>query len=275
MKKNHFLLLSALIIPLFYPQLSHARISLPFSTTFECPPQDQSTPGWVNCDGLSKAGDNSTDSGKLSEITSSATFEGGGGGLGHRYWIGPGSNNNSGGINFDFTAPQSEVYVRWYVRWQKGLDLDDSQKVLYSIGAGTPLQVYFDLGDNPHALRVVLAGNPSTVQGWGWFELNGNSNASDEEWHCFEVHFKNNPGATDVAEWWIDGVKRLHFSDLDYAGDMGGFGLPANQRVDNPSGDFFNDTDDIVIRTTGPIGCIPQTAHPPSPPSSPKGLRVR
>lgn len=161
--------------------------------------------------------------------------------------------------------------MRWYVRWKSGLDLEDSQKVLYATeGFGTLLHTYFDLGDNPNAIRIVVGGTPYKVQGWGWYEMNGNSNTSDEKWHCFEVHFKNNPGGgADIAEWWIDGVKRLSFSNLSYQADMAGFGLPSNQRVDNLSGDFFNDVDDVVIQTTGPIGCLSGG------PAAPKNLKVQ
>lgn len=261
MRFMFIVLIFALSISFFYPKRSHADITIPFSSTFNCPEQNQSTAGWVNCDGLKRAGAHTTSAGNVSQITSSANFPGGGGGRGHRYWIGPGTNNNSGGIDFEF-PPQSELYVRWYVRWQPGLDLNNSQKMLYfAFGQN----VYFDMGDNSTAIRVVVSGEPSTVQGWGWDQLsdgNALANISDGSWHCTEIHVKRVPGSNnDIAEWWFDGVRRLHFTNLNFSSDFTIFGAPANQRA-NVSVDMWNDTDDFEVRTTGPIGCLDAPAPP-------------
>lgn len=239
---------------------AHAAITLPFSTTFDCAEQDQSSGGWVDCDGLSAAGAHTTSLGAESQITSAANYSLGGGGRGHRYWIGPGSNNNSGGIDFELAIPQTELYIRWYVRWESGLDLDDSQKVLYSIGGGSATEVYFDLGDNNDMVRVVSSGDViAFADGFGWSDLNGGSDASDGAWHCFEVRIKNNAVAgTDVVTWWIDGVQRLNATNVSFNSNdaIVVFGVPSNQRAHNFSGDKFNDTDDFAVRTTGPIGCL-------------------
>lgn len=265
-------LIFALSISFFYPKRSHADITIPFSSTFNCPEQSQSTAGWVNCDGMTKAGDHTSSSGSESQITTAANYPGGGGGRGHRYWIGPGDNNNSGSIRFDFdSTPTREMWVRWYVRWEAGLDLNNSQKVLYIIG-GNNLQIYFDIGDNENKIRVVSSGNIMVGQeGFGWLDLNGGSAQSDGAWHCFEIYVKNNTTAgTDILTWWIDGVQRAHTSTATFNSNdpVRGFGLPANQRAHNISRDYFNDTDDIAISTTGRIGCI-------GGPAAPKNLKVQ
>ena len=110
------------------PPSVSAGITLPFSTTYNCPEQQQGStnPFWVTCDGISKAGDWTTKNGSKEQITSAANYPGGGGGRGQRHRIGdsgaPVNNtNNSGGVSFSFNTRHNEVYIRFYVRWEAGM----------------------------------------------------------------------------------------------------------------------------------------------------------
>jgi hypothetical protein len=233
-----------------------AAIDIPAVIEFNCSEQDQSSVGWVNCEGAQSAGAHTTSAGSRSQITSSANHPDSVG-LGHRYWIGNGTSNNSGGIDFSFTDPVTgnyELWIGWYLRYQAGFDLsaDPSHKVLY-FAFGQDL--YFDIGDNDTAIRVVVGGQPCTVQGWGWNQISdgaGTANVSDGNWHWTKVRIKRNEGSNnDVVEWWWDGVKRLECTTLNLPEPLTIFGLPANQRA-NLAGDMWNDTDRITVQFTDP-----------------------
>jgi hypothetical protein len=118
-------------------------------------------------------------------------------------------------------------------------------------------------------LGIVVNGNPYDSppgNGWNAIMTNGGKDArgnktSDGQWHLFEIHLKmDTNGRNGVVEWWVDGVRRLYRTDVNFnykyragwsymvIGSNGG-------RVANggPSA-YYVDYDDIVISTTGPIG---------------------
>ncbi|MFZ5468698.1 MAG: MYXO-CTERM sorting domain-containing protein [Myxococcota bacterium] len=239
-------------------------ISLPFSTTYDCAEQQAYTPS-LSCDGLSWYGAWTTQAGANEQVTSAANYPDGGGGRGQRHWIGNGLNQNSGSILYDFPAT-NEVYVRWYVRWQPGLATtsgSSGQKVLYFAGngCGNGGGCYFDI--QGAALRTVVAGRPYTTTTYGWNALNGGVNSSTGAWSCFEIHVKSEtaPDAGNgVAQWWIDGTLRHDHRTVSFGNSATGFNffiLPENANVVTVSGqDMYNDIDDVIVQTTGPIGCI-------------------
>lgn len=247
------------------PFKAEAQFTLPFSTTFNCAEQNQDTLGWVvNCDGIVKAGDNRTTGGSDDAITTSANYPGGGGFRGHRYWIGPGQNNNSGSVNYVFTATDN-LYIRYYVRWQAGLPLNYQKMVYFDAPPQSP---YMEMGDNPTTIRIVIGGSPIAVSGWGWQNLNNGSTNSDGAWHCTEMHLQSVAGSNnDIVEWWFDGVRRMNITTANLPTSFSRFGMPQNQNTDGGHPDMYNDTDDVVIRTTGPIGCI-GAAITPNPPTN-------
>ncbi|MFZ3066075.1 MAG: fibronectin type III domain-containing protein, partial [Nitrospirota bacterium] len=117
---------------LLLPNIASAAVNLPWSTTYNCPEWKQAD-GNPNCDGLTAYGGWVTTDGKEEQITSAANYPGGAGGRGQRHWLGDGSANNSGGTKIEFTSPQSELWIRWYMRFQTGFTWSDLQnfKILY------------------------------------------------------------------------------------------------------------------------------------------------
>jgi hypothetical protein len=275
------------------PSTASAQITLPFSTTYDCPEQSQDTPGWVTCDGQSKGGDWQTQNSSAEQITAAANYPGGGGGRGHRHWFGQShaTTNNSGGVSYSFTQQVQEVYVRWYVRWQAGTKLGgDTQpiarnhKVIYFAGGncGYPSGCYWDIGGDHFAFVV---NGRSKFFGAGWDGMFGGSyNApSDGRWIMMEIHMKNETGGLNngVAQWWVDGKLVVDQHDIDFAGSTGfwGFILPSNHQFTTVQGDccdMFEDFDDVAIRTTGPIGPVAGggSSSSGSAPTAPVNLRI-
>jgi len=261
------------------PRPGHANIDLSsgsFSTTYNCSEQSQNTSGWVTCDGIKKSGDWRTALGSMEQITSAADYPAGGGGRGQRHWIGNGTNVASGVVTYEFTTPQPEIYVRWYVRFQSGLALAQSggsHKFLYFNGTfcqGHSMGCYLLMQQGNILLTV--AGTTYQDSTWGWNDLHGGQNSADGQWHCMEAHFKTNGPGTGIVQWWVDGTLRLDKNNVDYRSPYAGFGgfiMPSNGVFATVGGtDMFEDIDNMSISRTGRIGCIGLSL-----PSSPSNLR--
>ena len=198
------------------PRSGHADIDLSsgvFETTYNCAEQIQGTPEWVTCDGLGKSGGWTTALGSLEQITSAANNPFGGGGRGQRHWIGDGVNVASGVVTYEFTTPQPEVYIRWYVRFQPGLALssgDGSHKFLYFNGSfcqGHLGGCYLLMRKSNISMTVAGTNYPNDT--WSWNAMNGGTNSADGNWHCMEAHVKTNGPGTGVVQWWVDGGTAL------------------------------------------------------------------
>jgi hypothetical protein len=274
------------------PGTASAQINLPFSSTYDCPEQSQDTSGWVSCDGQGKGGDWQTSNSSAEQITAAANYPGGGGGRGQRHWIGQSSPgpNNSGGVNYSFAQQVQEVWIRFYVRWERGLKLGGNtqpiarnHKIVYFAGGncGYPSGCYFDIGGGHFAFVV---NGRSTLVGSGWDGMfNGSDAPSDGRWMMMEFHMKNETGSQNngIAQWWIDGQLVLDQRNLDFAGSTGfwGFILPSNHQFTTVNGaccDMYEDIDDIAIRTTGPIGPVSGGSSGSSglTPTAPVNLRI-
>jgi len=235
------------------PASAMATINLPFSTTYDCAEQDQNDAGWVTCDGISKELD-SHPSGCPEAITTSANYSSGEGGRGQRHWMNSGTNSNSGNLAYSFSQV-SELFVRWYVRFESGVDLGSSSsphKILYfnGTGCGHGGGCYFAISDS--TIRLTNAGNNFTNGNtWGWTDMMGGSTA-DGNWHWFEAHVTTG----GVAQLYVDGTLRLDRSDVSYGSSgFSKFSLPSNGDFDH-SGCKAEDIDEVAIQTTGPIGAF-------------------
>lgn len=119
------------LLILIYPHKSIAGVDLPWSTTFDCSEWHKYSDS-LSCDGLEKFGAWHC-KGKYEEITVAANFPAGGGGKGQRHWEGDGSNIGSGGLAITFNSLQSELWIRWYMRYEAGFKWNrlEYDKILY------------------------------------------------------------------------------------------------------------------------------------------------
>lgn len=227
-------------------------VTLPFSTTYNCAENNQDSGNWPNCGGLSAWGGWHAVAGSGEQITTSANNPGGGGGRGQRHWVSNDKNVNSGSLSVSF-ATQTEIYVRYYFRYQPGITMlfnSVPQKMIYFGNS-----IYCGLG--PTIVRLTVNGTDFDNGGtWGYNDLMGGS-TGDGQWHWTEWHLNLNTG---VVQAWFDGVLRLNSSSVNYAGRSGdfvSFSFPENGQFGiTPGIDLYQDVDDLAISTTGPIGAL-------------------
>lgn len=248
-------------------------VTLPWSTSYNCSETDQFQAGWPNCDGLGLWG-LWTAGGKGEQITTAANNPSGGGGRGQRQWNGDGSNVVSGGAKIDF-SPVTEIYVRWYMRYQLGYkwgSLSYDKILYYHDGRNIP-EFY---GGN--YWNFYAAGTNHTIANAGFSTANGGP-TGDGKFHCYEIHQKINPGTgDDIGEFWLDGVYKGKVTGFDYSRPFDGFGIGENQANPANGTTAYVDFDDVAIQTTGPIGCLGGTAPPSggatTPPPAPQNLTI-
>ncbi len=271
-----------------------AAVPLPWSTTYNCPDWKQSdglSEQAVNCNGLAGWGGWTTPNGSEEQITAAANFPSGGGGKGQRHWIGDGRNNLSGGSSVVFTSPQKELWIRWYMRYEFGFQWDPltHHKWIYVsphyyVTTSEPPVVFDWEGWDTASIWTVggdcagsnrCASTPgsgwNTVMASGPLDANGNRQ-SDGQWHAYEVHLKlNTPGIADgVAETWIDGIRRISATGIDFirTGGWTYLAMAENAGYAANGRDAYVDYDDVVISTTGYIGPLPTDTLAPAAPSN-------
>lgn len=243
-----------------------AVVNIPFSTTYNCPEQNQKDTTWVTsgniCDGLRKNGDNTTSAGSLEQITTAANYPGGAGGRGQRHWNGPANNNNSGGTYASFSSIQPELYIRWYQRYQAGFSWAplsyDKLWYIQTDVVGKDAIVEFTGSNGFQAFAQGGSGSAHQCTNCGYSTIYPGG-VSDGSWFCVEVHIKmDTNGANGVSEYWLNGVQKYSFNNVNFGTRPGWTGsIIMSNQADVPSGpDMFVDVDDIRIQTTGPIGCI-------------------
>jgi hypothetical protein len=233
MKIQFSLLLVISGLFLLTPNVSSAAVNLPWSTTYNC--ADWAWNGGIDpiCDGLIRGGDWTCDNGDgtvgREQITASANYSGGVGGKGQRHWLGDGVNNVSGGLNTSFSSSQSEIWVRWYMRYEQGFQWNPylmNQKILYFDPTSFPRLIVEYYGQNRVQIYSYAAnqGYPSAEgAGWNAIMANGGTDArgnktSDGQWHLWEFHVKiDTNGADGVLELWIDNNKVIDVNNANLA----------------------------------------------------------
>ena len=267
---------------LLLPNVASAAVNLPWSTTYNCSDWTQSNGlQTVNCDGLRGEGgwtcDNGAGTVREEQITAAANYSGGGGGKGQRHWLGDGVNNVSGGLAAAFQSSQSELWVRWYMRYEQGFEWNPylgNQKILYFDPTAFPRLIVEYYGQDRVQIYSYASGQgyPSVGNGWNTIMANGGTDArgnktSDGQWHLWEFHVKmDTNGSNGVLELWIDNNKVIDVNNANLAAAplssllIGSNGFtPGNGRC------MYVDYDDIVIRPTGPIGGSMPDKLAPSP----------
>ena len=254
------------IAVLFVFHTTNAAVNLPWSTTYNC--ADWTQGQTLNCDGLGTHGGWTTSNGSREQITAAANYQGGSGGRGQRHWLGDGVNNISGGLSVSFASPQSEIWIRWYMRYEQGFQWNPylmNQKILYFDPTSFPRLIVEYYGQDRVQIYsyATSQGYPSVGNGWNTVMANGGTDArgnktSDGQWHLWEFHVKmDTNGSNGILELWIDQKKVIDATNANLGATVlqylaigeNGF-TPGNGR------DMYVDYDDIVISTTGPIGPV-------------------
>lgn len=205
-----------------------------------------------------------------STINSSGNYSGGGGGKGFRVATGDGDDVLGASPVFSLTTDQSEIWIRWYVRfpagfaWQKLLYLksiyitmsDGKQNVAFET-LSSSLSLYVDGGwHNNNRDSCTCTGTDAS---FGWYAIQGASNPlGDGQWHCMEIHLKSNTSvgvANGVYQAWVDGVLRAHHDKVNFGTrSFRGFNFQCNQNWPLNNGCVFVDYDDFAFQITTPSG---------------------
>lgn len=249
---------------LLAPMTVWATITLPWSTTYNCPELEEGTSPWIGggadlgCDGIQSFGE-WTANGQGEQITTDANNPSGGGVRGQRQWVCDGSNCNSGSTIVFFTAAQSEFYIRWYMRYQLGFAWNTLayDKLLYIRDGVEAVIINMYETDGLRMLNDHdQINSPICLPGCGHQTIMGGS-TGDGQWHWYEVHLKEDTnGANGIAQMWVDGVLRIDRADVNFGAKVGWTSIEIGENQATPANgaNVYTDFDDIAIQTTGPIG---------------------
>ena len=265
----------------------NAAVDLPWSTTYNCPEWNQ-TQGGLSCNGLQKALDG-TCQGQGEQITQSANYPGGGGGKGQRHWQGDGTNSNSGGTLLNFNSPQKELWIRWYMRYEKGFkwsSLSYDKWLYINTGAQGKDCIPEFYGSN--GISVGAQGTPNPHQVFankGWQAIYGSQ--SDGSWFCVEIHIKmDTNGSNGIGRLWLNGELIASNTAVNWSGGNSTarqgwtrFLIGSNQKSPSNGRPMYVDFDDFYVTNTRPsnrdahgnyfIGPIGSGSNPPTEPQQP------
>jgi hypothetical protein len=263
----------------------HASAAAPvWQTTFNCSDWNQQLGlgvGTVNCDGMSGEGDWGNTfgpNGHGSEITAAANYAAGGGGKGFRMYRDDGFDVNSGGMWVNLPAASTEVWVRFYMRYQSGFQWLNGgpsfTKDVYMLGNTAPNFTMGFHSTNSWGL-VIVSPQSDHLASPGWSGINGGP-VGDGKFHCYEWHSKvGSTTSNGVAEVWVDNRQTLSDSNVNFSGtgNWRQFALGENSSSPNNGRAMAVDYDDVAVSVTGRVGCI---GAPPAPraPATPQNLRI-
>jgi hypothetical protein len=249
--------------------VARAQAAPLFQTTFNCPDwnQNMGLGDAAVCsagDGISGNGGWTTSNGSVDQITAAANNPAGGGGKGFRHWVGDGLNNGGGGIGIQF-SPRSELWIRYYIRYQSGFGWGGSifHKQIY-VTQGAPGTFYFGLhaGSIGGHVEVDQNGGGIKLSSMSWSAMQGGS-TGDGQFHCMEIHVKMNSTGTSsdgVFEMWHQGTQIYSASNVHFSNSTGAawsnFFTSNHNAPSNGGVDVYVDYDDIVVSDSGYIGPI-------------------
>ncbi len=242
------------------PNLSNAVI-LPWSMNFDsCPDYNDSNNGqaWpLGACGLSENGNDNqscpTGGNIWSQLNASGQNAYDAPGKGFRVSIGDGDNNGSTRFYTSLDQPYTELWVRWYMRYQAGFQWSGGspqyQKLIY-LDVGGSYSVIEWLGNGFGIGRA----NNNYVVPYGWQNIFGGV-GSDGLWHAYEAHLKmDTNGSNGVLDFWVDGIYRGGLTNINYGTTTwsGYLEFATNQNAPANGTCMFNDWDDIAIQATTP-----------------------
>lgn len=277
------------------PSAAPPGATLIFSTTFPtsatlesgitrtCHATNQKTPpsGWDDTE-ICGSGDNITAHGGFvtlahpngDELTLSANFTGGAGGLGFRHWVADQHDNNGGGIKLKVGAsnggtPPGNFYLRFYIRYMAGWTWGDVHapdpdysKDLYGLFT-TGTFPNFTLGY--HADHFWVWNGPGcgsqtlcSASNTGWATTQGAA-TGDGLFHCRQLHIDNTGGVgAAVVQLIDDGVTKISVTNGDFGSTGGLDELVIGSNLDwplNGAGEGSMDYDDFAISVTSMPSC--------------------
>ncbi|MFA6146789.1 MAG: hypothetical protein WC899_01085 [bacterium] len=297
MKKTYiFLILSVLAFPFRGEAAFDTITSLPHSASaVSCadfdqgliPPNPDPYEGTTNCEKVNTYGTWYTDSAHGFKITSAANYPGGAGGKGFRQWYGDSNNSGSGMADFRFNPRPTELWIRYYARWEAGFNAANTggatglwQKMLYLYNTSSVPSIAFSSlrGSGCEMQSYGTTGNFDDYgSGCGATQLGFDpvTQLSNGQWQLIEWHFKiANPA---ILEFYINGTKaweKLGWNAT--AAGWTGIGrilVPSNNHTLNNGRVMYYDQDDFAFSTTGRIGPyvggIISSPPPPTPTPAP------
>lgn len=250
-----------------------------FQTTFDCPDWNQSigigdADVCTTGDGISGSGLWTSSNGSTDRITAAANNPSGLGGKGFRHYRGDGNNNGGGGIRITLPQSTTQMWVRFYMRYSLGFQ--------WSYAPDAHPQYTKDLFWNEGTIFGyqgpgwgIYANSTHFTSSLGWYPSQGNSYTGDGKFHCFEYYLQKN-GTAGAAALWVDGVQYLNAQSINLgANSWSSFMLGENQAIVVGAGstDYYTDYDDVVVSTTGRIGCL--SSGDSVAPSAPMSLQVQ
>lgn len=277
MRRSSYIYALAAVLAYSVIAAASGRAATLWTSTFNCNDWTESSSTWysINCDSLTGAGfdfcSDSTGS-HPTQITSLANNSSGGGGKGLRTLNGDGKDNSSGSLRVSFASRQAELWVSWSMRYEAGFNW--SPQLYYD------KWLYFDVGDTCAVVPewygtdqvnvwTACGQNYSSASGNGWNSIMGGS-ASDGKYHAFKLHMKmDTNGSNGIIEMWVDGMKRISATNVNFGGGAGKtgwgwFNISSNQNsVGNNNTCMAVDFDDFVVSTTDTSDSL-APSNPPS-----------
>jgi hypothetical protein len=263
---------------------SSAQSSLVWQTTFNCGDWNQSM--GIGESQVCNSGDGISGHGTWAtpghpngdEITLAANYSGGAGGRGFRHWRADGFDVNGGGIKIGMPSGLTDLWVRFYMRYQAGFAWNPSgspgfTKDIYALGNPGP-DWTFGFHGSGGMWGWTNSGSADTGS-IGWTSIMGGA-TSDGRWHCYEYHVKlGTTTSNGIKEYWVDGNLGLRTTSANTgtSGNWRELVFGSNQNAPANGGDMYTDYDDIAMSASGRIGCL-GAAPGPAAPSAPSNLHI-
>jgi len=264
-------ILLVLCLLLLLPVTVLSAVTLPWSTTFDCP--DWSDGSAYDCNGITQSGQWDLN-GVYEQVDVLGNNQTGGGFKGQRHWVGDGqSGSNTGGMAVTLDGNPSEIWVRFYMRFPAGFVWSAPYqyqphfyKIMLIYSATSTSKRQFTLTDDGMSIAGQDAPVPVSPDGIGWdtVQVAGGQDGSgawqgDGQFHCYEVRMKMDTGSVDGEfDVWIDGELKWSTVDAEFNNDTGFSSLVFGSNAEEPDNgaDVAIDYDDISISSTGYIGPI-------------------
>ncbi len=146
---------------------------------------------------------------------------------GARFWVDDGTNVVTPKAKINLESAESEIWVRWYMRYQPGFAWSagnpnyDKTIYFWENGPGGKSILY----EHASGTFMILSGSVDFTEipaspTISWQDVFGTT--SDGLFHMFEMHVKMDTDGTDgIAQAWIDGVKVIDSATVDFNGMTG------------------------------------------------------